>query len=138
MPPLENPRIFYLPEQQTAKNIRDYVSLAGSHPVLNPDGSATADPLVIRPVADIKGGLINVRPDGTRILTISVSDLNKAGLEGGKPYTISIPTPLADVELDNPWRQTTFVGYLRSAFKWGRFPGGTRLVAAARHDRRTY
>jgi hypothetical protein len=147
MPPLENPRIFYEPEQQTAKNCRDiekvtngplplsirswykhvgYVSFAGSHPALNPDGSATADPLVIRPVAEIMGGLVSGRQNGRTVLTLSVSDLNKAGLEGGKPYRIWLPNPCVDVELENAWRQTTFVGYLRRAFEWGGFPGWER------------
>jgi hypothetical protein len=147
MPPLENPRVFYEPEEQTAKNLRitekvtngplplsirswyqhvGFVSFAGSHPALNPDGSATADPLVVRPVADIMGGLVSGRQNGRTVLTISVSDLNKAGLEGGKPYKISLPSPCADVELENAWRQTTFVGYLRSAFEWGGFPGWER------------
>jgi hypothetical protein len=147
MPPLENPRVFYDPEEQTAKNCRDiekvtngplplsirswykhvgYVSIAGSHPALNPDGSATADPLVIRPVAEIMGGLVSGRQNGRTALTLAVSDLNKAGLEGGKPYRIWLPSSCADVALENAWRQTTFVGYLRCAFEWGGFPGWER------------
>ena len=172
MPPIENPRVYYEPEPESARNFRviekltkgplplslrswyrhvGYVSFAGSHPVLNPAGSATAAPLVVRPVAEIMMGvpivgsvaefeeeLVRARQKGKTVLTISESDLSKAGLEGGKPYTVWLPEPSADVELESPWGRNTFVGYLRSAFEWGRFPGGTRLVAAARHDRRTY
>jgi len=146
MPPLENPRIFYEPEPQTAKNCRDiekvtngplplsircwykhvgYVSFAGWHPVLNPDGSATADPLVIRPVSDIMGGLVSGRQNGRTALWLSVSDLNEAGYECRKPYRIWLPDPCVDVELEN-LPQTTFAGYLRRAFEWGGFPGWER------------
>ena len=132
MDPLENPRIFYFypPEEQTAKNLKatekvvegplplsirswyrhvGYVSFAGAHPVINPDGFAMADPLVVR-----------------------ADDLIKARLGGGKHYTISIPNLCADVDLENEWRQTTFVHYLRKAFEWAGFPGWERDASAPR------
>jgi hypothetical protein len=165
MPPLENPRIFYEPEPGTAKNFSvlekvtkgplplsirtwyqhvGYVSFAGSHPVLNPAGSATADPLVVRPAAEIVMGvpipgddtevsvaeimeeLERARENGKKVLTISESDRSKAGLQGGKQCKIWLPDPSADVELRNLWRPITFVAYLRSAFEWGGFPGWER------------
>ena len=152
MDPLENPRIFYPPEEQTAKNLKatekvakgplplsirswyrhvGYVSFAGAHPVINPDGFAMADPLVVRALPDLMHGLLNRQNDKT-VLTISVNDLNKAGLEGGKHYTISIPNPCADVDLENEWRQTTFVHNLRKAFEWAGFPGWERDASAPR------
>jgi len=165
MPPLENPRIFYEPEPGTAKDLRvlekvtkgplplsirtwyqhvGYVSFAGSHPVLNPAGSATADPLVVRPAAEIIMGvpipgddtevsvaemreeLERARENGKTVLTISESDRSKAGLQGGKQCKVWLPDPSADVELRNLWRPITFVAYLRSAFEWGGFPGWER------------
>jgi hypothetical protein len=106
--------------------------------VLNPDGSATADPLVVRPVAEIIMGIpiteagafqeeiARARRPGKTALTISPSDLNKIGLEGGMPYRVWLPEPSVDGELESPWGQTTFVGYLRKAFEWGGFPGWER------------
>ena len=153
MPPLENPRVFYPPEEQTSENLEDtervakgplplsirswyqhigYVSLGGSHPALNPDGCATPDPLVVRSLPDLMKGLVVGRRNGKTVLTIAWNDLNKVGLEGGKPYTITIPDPRADVELENEWHQTTFVHYLRKAFEWGGFPGWERDPSAPR------
>jgi hypothetical protein len=71
-------------------------------------------------------GLVIGERDGKIVLNISLSNLGKAGLEGGKPYTITIPSSCADVELDNEWRQATFVQYLRKTFEWGGFPGWER------------
>jgi hypothetical protein len=153
MPPLENPRVFYPPEEQTKKNLArtekftkgplplsiriwyqhvGYVSLAGSHPVLNPDGCATPDPLVVNPLPELMQGLVVGRQNDKTVLTISQNDLNKVGLEGGRPYTITIPNPCADVELADEWRQTTFVHYLRKTFEWGGFPGWERDLSAPR------
>lgn len=153
MDPLQNPRVFYPPEEQTSENLKStekvakgplplsirswyrhvgYVSFSGAHPVINPDGCATADPLVVRALPDLMKGLIIGRQNDKTVLTISVNDLNKAGLEGGKLYTITIPNPGADVELEHEWRQTTFVHYLRKAFEWGGFPGWEREVSAPR------
>src|SRR5580658_5074695 len=165
MPPLENPKVFYWPEEQTAKSLKTiekqtngplplslrswyrhvgYVSFAGSHPVLNPAGSATADPLVVRPAAEIMMGvpipgddtevsvaeimeeLERARENGKKVLTISESDRSKAGLLGGKQCRIWLPDPSVDVELRNLWRPITFVAYLRNAFEWGGFPGWER------------
>lgn len=165
MPPLDNPKIFYSPEAQTTRSLTTiekytngplplslrswyrhvgYVSFAGSHPVLSPAGSAVADPLVVRPAAEIIMGApipgddteVSVaaifeeqecaRRNGKRVLTISESDRSKAGLQGGKQCNIFLPEPSADVELRNLWRPMTFVAYLRSAFEWGGFPGWER------------
>jgi hypothetical protein len=154
MPPLENPRIFYPPEEQTSEwleatercargplpvSIRSwyrhvgYVSLGGSHPVINPDGCATPDPLLVHSLPDLTKQLVIGRRDDKTVLTISVNDRNKVGLTGGKSYTITIPSACADVELENEWHQTMFVHYLRKAFEWGGFPGWERDPAAP-HD----
>jgi hypothetical protein len=153
MDPLENPRVFYPPEEQTSENLKrteklakgplplsirswyrhiGYVSLCGEHPTINPGGCATGDPLVVRPLPDLMKGLIIGRQNGKTVLTISGNDVSKTGLEGGKPYTITIPNAGADVELENEWRQTTFVHYLRKAFEWGGFPGWERDASAPR------
>ena len=165
MPPIENPRVYYEPEPESARNFRviekltkgplplslrswyrhvGYVSFVGSHPVLNPAGSATADPLVVRPaaemimgvpipgddtevsVAEIMEELERARENGKTVVTISESDRSKAGLQGGKQCKVWLPDPSADVELRNLWRPITFVAYLRSAFEWGGFPGWER------------
>jgi len=160
MPPIENPRVYYEPEPGTEKHFKTiekvtkgplplslrswyrqvgYVSFVGSHPVLNPDGVATADPLLVRPVAEILMGvpivslvaenmedLDRARRNGKTAFTLSTNDLSKAGLDGGMPYRFWLPEASADVELRNLWRQTTFVGYLRHAFEWGGFPGWER------------
>ena len=38
-------------------------------------------------------------------------------------YSLTLPEPAADAPLKGEPRNTTFVGYLRSAFRWGGFPG---------------
>jgi hypothetical protein len=41
-------------------------------------------------------------------------------------YTVELPNPTADIALDGEPHKTTFVGYLRIAFRWGGFPGWER------------
>ncbi len=41
-------------------------------------------------------------------------------------YTLELPNPAADIALDGEPHRTTFVGYLRIAFRWGGFPGWER------------
>lgn len=38
-------------------------------------------------------------------------------------YSVTLPEPAADAPLKAEPRNTTFVGYLRNAFRWGGFPG---------------
>jgi hypothetical protein len=45
-------------------------------------------------------------------------------------YTMALPDAGADAALDGEPHQTSFVGYLRTAFRWGGFPGWER------HDKR--
>lgn len=152
-PPLENPRVFYPPEEPAAEELRmaeklaggplplslrswyehvGFVSLGGAHPLLNPEGCATPDPLTILPLAESIKGLSAQHHEDRAFLTISMSDRHKAGLEGGDPYAIAVPCPAADAVVRNEWRQTTFVDYLRSAFAWGGFPGWERDSSAPR------
>lgn len=42
------------------------------------------------------------------------------------------PCPLADGRLLNEWHQTTFVRYLRHAFRWGGLPGLERSRGSER------
>lgn len=46
----------------------------------------------------------------------------KAGVSGGQ-YVILLPNPAVDAPLGGGPRGSTFVGYLRTAFRWGGFPG---------------
>jgi hypothetical protein len=41
-------------------------------------------------------------------------------------YTVELPNPAADIAVDGEPHKTTFVGYLRIAFRWGGFPGWER------------
>ena len=41
-------------------------------------------------------------------------------------YTMALPNPGADAALDGEPHKTSFVGYLRIAFRWGGFPGWER------------
>ncbi len=85
-----------------------------------------ADPLIIRSLTDLMKGLIMWRDNGRSSLHISLNDLRKAGIQEGKSYIVVIPCAVADTELLNEWRHTTFVNYLRKAFEWGGFPGWER------------
>ena len=55
--------------------------------------------------------------------------LHKANVSGGTPYGIAIPNPGADGLLRWEPHQTTFVNYLRIAFRLGGMPGWQREPA---------
>jgi len=159
MPPLENPRVFYPPEDQAAyaeektetflKHLEmrakgplpislqawyrrvGYVSFMGSHPVLNPEGTAIADPLVVNSVGEISRSSVIGRQGDKIVLPVSLIDVRKAGLPTvglnlPTEYRITIPNPSADWLVENEWHATYFVNYLRKAFEWAGFPGWER------------
>jgi hypothetical protein len=147
MPPLNNPRVYYEPERQTKTYLKDmekvakgpiplslrawyqqvgYVSFMGSHEVLNPEGSAIADPLVINSVDEISKSL-GVGRQGDKItLIVSPNDLRKADVSSPIRYSVTIPNAAADWPFEKEWRGTYFVDYLRRAFQWAGFPGWER------------
>jgi hypothetical protein len=56
---------------------------------------------------------IEIAPDG----------LHKANISGGPPYSMTVPDGGADALLLWEPHQTTFVNYLRQAFRWAGLPG---------------
>lgn len=51
---------------------------------------------------------------------------HKANVSGGSPYSVELPNGSADCRLLGEKHKTSFVNYLRVAFKWGGFPGFER------------
>jgi len=62
-----------------------------------------------------------------RRLALGINDRIKAGARGrGDLYCIEVPSPgVADAAFGD-WHKTSFVNYLRIAFRWGGFPGWER------------
>ncbi len=52
--------------------------------------------------------------------------LHKANISGGAPYSIEVPNAAVDGLVLGEIHQTTFVNYLRTAFRWAGFPGWDR------------
>lgn len=148
--PLDNPDVFCPPGREVAAQLNKLenltggcmpislrawyeqvgaVSLVGAHEVLNPRGCEIADPLVVYPLdpALTAESVEDAVDDGGRLeYYIAASDRTKANLLGGGFYSIMIPNASADAPLENEWRHTTFVDYLRRVFEWGGFPGWER------------
>jgi hypothetical protein len=53
--------------------------------------------------------------------------LHKANVSGGLPYGAEVPNLSADGLVLGEFHQTTFVNYLRIAFRWAGFPGWDRV-----------
>jgi hypothetical protein len=109
------------------------ISLVGAHEVLNPPGNAIADPLAIASLPDFYTTLCYANPGDKQRVALSDDDRSKAGLPKTTPvgvsaprYEVSIPNAAADFRIENEWRGTYFVNYLRRAFEWGGFPGWER------------
>jgi hypothetical protein len=92
-----------------------------------------ADPLVVLPTAEWVVGKLQgrgVSKPQSYSLFISPFDADKAApdpeeqIEDG--YSIAVPNASADAVLAGERHNTTFVGYLRHAFRWGGFPGWDR------------
>jgi hypothetical protein len=59
-------------------------------------------------------------------LILGTDDQIKAGIYGcSDPYSIEVPNPGVDATFRD-WHETSFVHYLRIAFRWGGFPGWER------------
>ncbi|MEO5899503.1 MAG: hypothetical protein ABIR68_05140 [Ilumatobacteraceae bacterium] len=63
---------------------------------------------------------------GMFAIEIAPDWLHKANVSGGAPYAIDVPERGVDALLRWEPHQTTFVNYLRVAFRWAGFPGWDR------------
>jgi hypothetical protein len=59
------------------------------------------------------------------LLILSGDRKSKAGIHSVECYCMEMPNPGADAPFGD-WHKTTFVNYLRIAFRWGGFPGWER------------
>ena len=107
------------------------VDLTGSHPAWSFE---YADPLVVNAPSEyvLSEHEAWSMDRGTqwerRRFTIDIAPdfLHKANVSGGAPYGIEVPCEAADARLIGEFHQTTFVNYLRIAFRFGGFPGWDR------------
>lgn len=119
------------------------VNLMGTHPGIRFfEDEPLADPLVVDPISDYHLDLLadweadrdEVGEDEPYRLEIAPDEYHKANISGGSPYSIAIPNASADARLRDEWHNTTFVNYLRIAFRFGGFPGFERLPDDERPD----
>jgi len=78
------------------------------------------DPLWVYPFAysrDLLEGSVRLE------WVIAPDEYFKLGQPGGGYYSIVLPNANADARVDYEWHNMTFVGYLRTCFRWGGFPG---------------
>ena len=113
------------------------VSFIGAHPTLAPapqDGAPAvySDPLVVDPIEIVLAEfrdwfwLSSDHPSGKIPpfhIPIAPDASRKANRSGGASYAIEVPNAAADALVLNEPHTTTFVSYLRLAFRWGGFPG---------------
>lgn len=100
------------------------------------------DPLVVAPIESVIAEFHEWASDAERRrleprfrAPIAPDELHKDDISGGAPYEIELPSPAADVVLLNEWHNSTFVAYLREAFRWAAVPGWSRAPqTAARVD----
>lgn len=116
-----------------------HVDFNGSHPTLaQMEGQSGfqgfyADPLMVAPdpgwLAEEWEAAQEAGEDGFE-LSIGWDDAGKAGLfldaQVDRSYTVFLPNAAADAPLLHEWHGTTFVDYLRRAFRAGGFPGWER------------
>jgi hypothetical protein len=115
------------------------VDLNGNHPELSPMEGAPgfngmySDPLMIVPDlgwTQEQWSDAQAAGESHIELILSWDDLGKAGLyldsQVETQYTIRVPNTSADSRLEHEWHNTQFVNYLRTAFRWGGFPGWER------------
>lgn len=106
------------------------VNLIGYHP----NWPEYSDPLVIEPIeaaeemvpegpADAAG---SAKPNESFLLLVAPDDYHKDNVSGGMSYHLRIPNSAIDGKLEAEWHATTFVNYLRIAFRTGGFPGFER------------
>ena len=102
------------------------IDLMGQHSSLTPHGGPiSADPLVVFAVDDAlaEGEEFEQDDDETAHIVIAPDEIHKAGESGGEPYEMAVPDERADGELLNERHGVFFVEYLRTAFRFGGFPG---------------
>jgi hypothetical protein len=112
------------------------VNLAGSHPLLCfwEDASFPgiyADPLMIAvDLAEIEAWVDEPEGDGLKSVVgwnaRAKAQLTTVDAQLDDGYSISLPAKIADPPLAGGAAQSTFVDYLRLAFRWGGFPGWER------------
>lgn len=64
---------------------------------------------------------------GTFQLEFAPDEYHKDNISGGPPYSIKLPNGGMDALVENEWHHTMFVPYLRECFRWGGFPGLSRM-----------
>jgi hypothetical protein len=85
-----------------------------------------ADPLVISCLFDHEFHSESEQQEATYRLILGPDDREKAGLRRrGDIYFMEVPQAGADAPFEE-WHKTSFVNYLRIAFRWGGFPGWER------------
>jgi hypothetical protein len=62
---------------------------------------------------------------------LAPDELHKDDISGGAPYELELRSSAADGLLLNEWHNTTFVSYLREAFRWAGVPGWSRATHTA-------
>jgi len=116
------------------------VNFTGKHPDWpdEDDFDTARDALVIEPLVNVFDNYVywqwagsegmNEGEEATHFpLPISPDEFAKAEISTGSSYEILVPNPAADAGLTNEWHDTTFLNYLRIAFRWGGFPGFERF-----------
>jgi hypothetical protein len=104
-------------------------SLVGSHPDWRYD---YPDPLEVRApteyiLSEYEQWEEDRDADGDPFLVDLAPDyLHKADVSGGAPYSMTVPNGGVDGPLLGEPHETTFVDYLRIAFRFGGFPGWDR------------
>jgi hypothetical protein len=102
-----------------------------------------SDPLVVEPYfGDLEEDLDDdgevgeggEAEPGEFSVMIAPDPVQKTGHSGGGPYIINIPDPAIDAVLEEGEDYGTFVGYLRTSFRWGGFPGLRASKAPPREE----
>ena len=109
------------------------VNLVGRNPRW---GYELADPLVVdAPIEFVQSEYDQWSEDrgtewdqGPFTIDIAPDYLHKANISGGPPYALAVPNAAADGLLLWEAHETTFVNYLRTAFRWAGLPGWDRAA----------
>jgi hypothetical protein len=115
------------------------VNFVGSHPDWpdEDDFETARDALVIEPLVNVfdeyvywQWGCAEGMYEGEQLkcfpMPVSPDEFVKAAISAGSSYEILVPNPAMDARLQNEWHETTFLNYLRIAFRWGGFAGFER------------
>jgi hypothetical protein len=103
------------------------VNLMGEHPKW---GYKYLDPLVVEFEPDYLPAEFEDwqadRDSETFQVEVAPDYLHKADVSGGGPYGLEVPNEAVDGLFREEFHETTFVDYLRIAFRWAGFPGWER------------